>query len=383
MFAPLRRHGGRARRVLSHAFANGTDWLFDDPELFRADRTPFEVIHRFGLMRVRYYPPLADDTVRVGDTDLPVAERSLATPVVLVPPLAASTLIFDLLPERSLVRYLRARGFPVYLVDWGAPDRAHAALGVRDYALRLLPDALTAVRAHSGEAEVSLLGYCMGGLFALIHAGATGGRGLRNLVTIASPVDMHDATLAARLLRSLDRPTRLVRRHTGLRLHRLDPRLLQVPGWLNSVAFRATNPIGSLTTYLDLLRHLGDRDYVAAHATTGRWLSGMLDYPGAIVQDFLVTLWIDNALAGGRVTFGGTHSDLRRIDCPLLAIAGESDRLVGSASVERVLDLVTSPDRRFVRAPGGHAGVFAGRNAPATTWRIAADWLAARSDALC
>ena len=64
----------------------------------------------------------------------------------------------------------------------------------------------------------------------------------------------------------------------------------------------------------------------------------------------------------------------------LLAIAGESDQLMGIASVRRIMDLVTSPDRRFELAPGGHAGVFAGRDAPAHTWRIAADWLAERSD---
>ena len=380
MLAPLRRRLGQARQTASATLANAADWFGGDPDLFRAERTPYEVIHRFGLMRVRYYPPLAEDRIRLGDTTLPVAEGTHITPVVLVPPLAASTLIFDLLPERSLVRYLRARGFAVYLVDWGAPRRADAALGVRDYALRLLPDALTAVRAHSGEPEVSILAYCMGGLFSLIHAGAATDSALRNLVVVASPVDMHDATLAATALKWLTRPARLLRRHSDFRLHDVDPRLLQVPGWLNSLAFRATSPIGSLTTYLRLARRLGDRDYVAAHTTTGRWLSDMLDYPGAIVQDFLVTLWIDNALAGGRVTFGDTESDLGRIDCPLLAIAGDDDRLIGANSVARVLDLVTSADRRFVRAPGGHAGVFAGREAPAHSWRIAADWLAARSD---
>ena len=30
-------------------------------------------------------------------------------------------LIYDLFPQRSLVRYLRARGFELYMVDWGRP----------------------------------------------------------------------------------------------------------------------------------------------------------------------------------------------------------------------------------------------------------------------
>lgn len=380
MFDRVRRYAHSVQTNAREALTNGRDWLANDPDLYQAERTPYRVIHRLGLMAVRYYPPLEESTIPVGDAVESVAAHEHAVPIVLVPPLAASTLIFDLLPQRSLVRYLRARGFAVYLIDWGEPGRNDAHLGVRDYALRLLPDALTAVRAHSGSPDVSLMAYCMGGLFALIYAGTGRDYGIRNIVTIASPIDMHDATLAARALRALNGPARLVRRHTSWRIHQIDPRLMHVPGWLNGVAFKLTNPIGSLTTYLSLLRGLGDREFVATHATFGRWMGDMLDYPGALVQDFLVTLWIDNALASGTVRLGEVESDLASIDCPLLAIAGESDQLVGVASVRRIMALVTSEDRHFELAPGGHAGVFAGSEAPAHTWRIAADWLAKRSD---
>ena len=380
MLNGIRRRLDSARDGARRTLTNGRDWLFNDSALYQADQTPYEVIHRLGLMAVRYYPPLGMASIEVGDDTMPVADHEHATPIVLVPPLAASTLIFDLLPQRSLVRYLRARGFAVYLLDWGEPGRDDAYLGVRDYALRLLPDGLTAVRQHSGSPDVSLVAYCMGGLFTLIHAGADRNAGVRNIVTIASPVDMHDATIAARVLRALNGPARLIRRHTPWRVHQIDPRLMHVPGWLNGLAFKLTNPVGSVTTYVDLLRRLGDRDFVAAHVTTSRWMGDMLDYPGTLVQDFLVKLWIDNALASGTVRLGEVESDLASIDCPLPAIAGESDQLMGIASVRRIMDLVTSPDRRFELAPGGHAGVFAGRDAPAHTWRIAADWLAERSD---
>ncbi|MES1928603.1 Poly(3-hydroxyalkanoate) synthetase [Salinisphaera dokdonensis CL-ES53] len=380
MLNGIRRRIDSARDDARRRLTNGRDWLFNDSELYQADQTPYEVIHRLGLMAVRYYPPLATDTVQVGDATMDVADHEHATPIVLVPPLAASTLIFDLLPQRSLVRYLRARGFAVYLLDWGEPGRDDAHLGVRDYALRLLPDGLTAVRQHSGSHDVSVVAYCMGGLFSLIYAGAGRDSGVRNIVTIASPVDMHDATIAARALRALNGPARMIRRHTPWRIHQIDPRFMHVPGWLNGLAFKLTNPVGSVTTYVDLLRRMGDRDFVAAHVTTSRWMGDMLDYPGTLVQDFLVKLWIDNALASGTVRLGEVESDLASIDCPLLAIAGESDQLMGIASVRRIMDLVTSPDRRFELAPGGHAGVFAGRDAPAHTWRMAADWLSERSD---
>ena len=63
---------------------------------------------------------LADGTV------VPVERPARPVPVVLIPPLAASSVIFDLLPQRSLVRYMLARGYDVYLIDWGEPERDHS-----------------------------------------------------------------------------------------------------------------------------------------------------------------------------------------------------------------------------------------------------------------
>ncbi|HVT36773.1 MAG TPA: hypothetical protein VHE37_14380, partial [Nevskiaceae bacterium] len=71
---------------------------------------------------------------------------------------------------------------------------------------------------------------------------------------------------------------------------------------------------------------------------------------------------------------------LDKIDCSLLAIAGENDKIVTVEAARKVMDIVGSADKQFETAPGGHAGVFAGSRAPQTTWTLAAEWLAPRSD---
>ena len=48
---------------------------------------------------------------------LRVTRKRHRVPLVIVPPLAVNMLIYDLFPERSLVKYLLARGFDVYLID--------------------------------------------------------------------------------------------------------------------------------------------------------------------------------------------------------------------------------------------------------------------------
>ena len=366
---------------VSEFMRNGYDRVFNTETLVKANQTPYQVLLDRGLLKLRYYPPLVEDEIRIGDSErLPVNRTPHRTPVVLVPPLAASTLIFDLLPQRSLVKYLRARGFEVYLVDFGEPHREHAHLGVREYTMRMLPDALRVVRRHSGEQDISLFGYCMGGLFCLIYAGVMHDAHIRNIVTVASPIDMHDSTLAAKILLLLNTPTHLVRKYTSWRVHDIKHSYLQVPGWMNSLIFKSTNPVGSLLTYWDLLINLADRDFVETHTTTSRWFDRMLDYPGGIVQDFFVKVGLDNALATGRIQLGDHEAQFKRVNAALLAIAGTSDTLVGEASARKVMDVVNSSDKTFATAPGGHAGVFAGGKAPANTWKTAADWLAQRSD---
>ncbi|MGM0564675.1 MAG: alpha/beta fold hydrolase [Pseudomonadota bacterium] len=360
---------------------NAYDRLFRSEQLIKSAQTPFEVIHSDGLMSVRAYAPLAEDAVELEDGGaLEVERRTHATPLVIVPPLAASPLIFDLLPQRSLVRYFLARGYRVYMIDWGEPGREHTHLGIKDYASEMMGEALGAVRRHSDEEELSLMGWCMGGLFCLMYAGLAHDERIRNIVTIASPVDSQQGGVGGRVIRGLVAPAHMIRKYTRFRLNKVNPERLQVPGWFNALAFKLTNPVGSVTTYWDLLVNLWDREFVESHTTTSDFLNNMLDYPGGIIQDFVIKYGINNDLSRGEIKIGDTVSRFEHIRCPVLAFAGSSDALVTPEAAQRGLELVASEDKQFVIAPGGHAGVVMGNKAQHDVWAVAAEWLARRSD---
>ncbi|SFF52625.1 polyhydroxyalkanoate synthase [Fontimonas thermophila] len=349
-----------------------------------ANQTPYTEIHRNGLLSVRRYTPLQTDAILVGKRTLAVARHRHRIPVVLVPPLAANSLNFDLLPNRSLVKFLLAHGYAVYLVDWGDPDEDHSHLGLKDYTTVMLPEALAAVRADAGEPALTLLGYCMGGLFCLVYAGWSHDPKIRNIVTIASPIDAHQIGIAGKLASMMNAPLRVAARYVPFSLHDVDPKYLRVPGWVSSAVFKLTNPLGTVQSYVDLLMNLWDREFVTEYQTMATWFNRMHDYPGGIVQDFVVRVGLANELAKGEVRLGKDRSAPRalldRIECSLLAIAGRTDRIVTIEAAKKVLDIVASEDKDFVVAPGGHAGVFAGREAPDTTWAFAQDWLSSRSD---
>jgi polyhydroxyalkanoate synthase len=361
---------------------NGFDWLFRRRQLVKSGRTWFELVHDGDLMSVRYYGLPDDEDIELADgSRLPIERKRHAVPVVIVPPLGVTADVFDLLPQRSLVRYMAARGFDVYLIDWGRPRREHAHLGFADYADTLFGTALEKIRRHAGKEDVSLLGWCMGGLLCLMYEGLEQDPHVRNIVTVASPIDMRGAGLLGDLGKAINGPAQLLRRYTSLRLDMLDPARLYSPPFLTTLSFKLTSPVASVTTYWDLITNLWDREFVETYSTTSNYLNRMLMYPGGVIRDMTVKVAVDNKLAAGRIEVGDRVADIGSISCPLLAFAGETDTLVSADVAGKLVDVVASTDKEFRIAPGGHMGVILGSRAQTVVWAQSADWLATRSGA--
>lgn len=71
-------------------------------------------------MPVRYDGLPDEDGIRLVDgSRMPVERKQYPLPLVLVPSLGVAADTFDLMPVRSLARYMAARGFRTYLIDWG------------------------------------------------------------------------------------------------------------------------------------------------------------------------------------------------------------------------------------------------------------------------
>ncbi|MGQ0711823.1 MAG: alpha/beta fold hydrolase [Rhodoferax sp.] len=369
---------------LAASAVNALDWLFHPDRLVKSGQTPHTLVHQGDPMSVRYYPLDGEDSIPLADgSTLPVARRRHAVPLILVPPLGVTTETFDLMPQRSLVRYMAARGFQTYLICWGQPERRHASLAMRDYADRMMREAVAAVQAHSGSQEYALMGWCMGGLLALIYAGLPRVQGVRSIVTIASPIDMRGGGLVAGAAQIINTPAKLIAHYTDLRLNKLNPEVFHAPGWMTALAFKLTDPIGSITTYWDLLTRLWDREFVENHSTTADYLNHMLAYPMGMIGDLFTKMAVENQMAKGEFVLDRrTTARFARIRAPLYVFAGERDHLVAASTAEHILDLVASKDKRFEVAPGGHMGVVLGATAQSAVWRQAADWLAERSRAM-
>jgi polyhydroxyalkanoate synthase len=370
----------------SEAAANSVDWLFKRDTLIQSGRTWFELVHDGDLMAVRYYELPEDDEIEMVDgSHKKIQRKQHAVPLVLVPPLGVTTETFDLMPQRSLVRYLVACGFKVYLVDWGKPKKEHGHLGLKDYSYTMMGTALEKVRKHSGSEELSMMGWCMGGLLCLLYQGQVLDPKIRNILTVASPIDLEGGSgiisQVAGMAQALNGPAELVSSYTNLRLNALDPNRLALPPWMTTLVFKMTDPVGSVTTYWDLITRLSDREFVVSYSTTSDYLNNMLRYPGGVLKDMAAKVVSDNQLAKGRVEVGGRVAQLDKITSNFLAFAGETDILVPPDIAEQIVEIVASKDKEFRIAPGGHMGVIIGSKAQNAVWAESADWLASRSAA--
>jgi polyhydroxyalkanoate synthase len=369
---------------LARTAANGADWVLKRDTLIQSGRTWFELVHDGELMSVRYYALPDEESIALADgSEMPIERNQFDIPLVLVPPLAITSESFDLLPQRSLVRYMAAAGFKVYMVDWGKPTKEHDHLNLEDYADRMLGTALEKIRQHSGSDELSLMGWCMGGLFCLLHQGLKLDPTIRNMITVASPIDMDGnggvVAAAAGVAQALDAPAQLVRNFTNLRINTLDPARLSLPDWATTAIFKLTDPISNVTTYWDLVTNLWDREFVKVHSTTSDYLNNLLRYPGGVVKDMAGGLLVDNQFASGKVQVGGQVAQLDKIRSNLLVFAGETDNLVSPEVAAKGVELVASEDKEFRTVPGGHMGVIIGGKAQDSVWKQTVEWLASRS----
>jgi polyhydroxyalkanoate synthase len=358
MFEQLLQRGERLAKVEANRallrFVNGIEWLVRDPKAV-VGRTPYDVVFKRDKLEVRRY-------------HLGSVKPRYAVPVLLIPPLMVKPFIFDLVPERSLVAHLLKRGFAVYLVDFGEPDDADAFVSLDNYVLDWMPAAVQAVKQDSGSRHVSLLGYCMGGIFALTHTAANHDRSVRNIVCIGAPVDMSKMGLFAWLSKL-----------AGNQVESLARRIGNVPGGLSSTVFRMLTPMKNVTRYADLFMNMWSHEYVNGFDAMNQWVGQFIDYPQAAFVQFNKEIMQRNKLVKGQLAFRGKIADLHSVEASLLVFAGATDQVAPAPAVKALLDKVRSRDKTFHLVPGGHMGVFAGASAPVRVWDVTADWLAKRS----
>jgi polyhydroxyalkanoate synthase len=294
-------------------------------------------------------------------------------PVLLVPPLGAQATCMDLRRGCSLAEHLVTQGRRTYLVDYGRMGYGDRDLGIEFWLDEVLPPAIERVSEDAGGAPVQLVGWCMGGLFALGTVALRPELPVSAVAMVASPFDVGRHPLTA--------PIRAIGGVTGGHLVGTAFRVLGgVPARLVGPAFKATAIQAYVKKPLTLWSRRDDREFLAQIEAVDGLMNDMLAYPGKATMQVYRTLVIKNELASGRIEGPTRTIDLADVTAPVMNIAGTSDVLVPVAAAQHVGDLLpNAAEVRLETAPGGHLGVLTGGKAATTTWPMIDDFLAAHA----
>ncbi|TXG92320.1 alpha/beta hydrolase [Rhodococcus rhodnii] len=281
--------------------------------------------------------------------------------ILLVPPFAVPATCYDLRPGQSLAEHLVAAGHRVHALDFGEITSRDRDLGFEHWVNDIVPDAIETVSALSGDAEVDVLGWSLGGTLSLLTAAAHPDLPISSIAALGTPIDYREIPTIA--------PLRLVGRVTTERpLTTATNAVGRFPAPLVQASYRFTALRRELTRPWFVLRNLHDEHSLSHMETIDRFMAAMPGYPARVFEQMCRQLILENRLARGEFELGSGTVSLADVTTRVLVVGSETDVIAPAASARRACDVLTGADVRYVDVPGSHLGIVAGGTSAATTY---------------
>ena len=270
-------------------------------------------------------------------------------PLLIFPPWINKFYILDLRPENSMIRWLTAEGFTVFVASWVNPDASLAAKTFENYLLEGIIDATGQVMKQCGVDRVNTVGYCIGGTLlacGLSYLAAKKDERINSATFFAAQQDFAEAG---------------------------DLKLFTDDAWLADLEKQMDEAGGFLPgrSMADTFNALRSNDLIwsfyVSNYLMGKeprpfdllfWNSDQTRMPKALHLFYLRNFYKDNALTAGKLTLGGVTLDLKKVKTPVFIQSSKDDHIAPYRSVFRGAKLFGGPVE-FIMAGSGHiAGVI-------------------------
>ncbi|MBU0582870.1 MAG: class I poly(R)-hydroxyalkanoic acid synthase [Alphaproteobacteria bacterium] len=271
----------------------------------------------------------------------------LKRPLLICPPWINKFYILDLNPDKSFIRWAVEQGHTVFVVSWVNPDKRHGTKDWEAYIREGLQYALDTIEASTGEREVNVIGYCVGG--TLLAAGLSlmaqeGDDRIRSATLFTTQVDF---TYAGDLKVFVDED--------------------QVAAVERSMTEKGYLDGTKMATAFNMLRS-GDLiwPYVVNNYMRGKdplpfdllyWNADSTRMAAANHSFYLRNCYLDNTLSQGKMEIAGHRLSLADIKIPVYNLSTKEDHIAPARSVFVGCQYFGGPVE-FVMAGSGHiAGV--------------------------
>ena len=346
----------RVQRTLERVIARNIPGLAPLPQTqsdLDVGPSPKELVYSNEIARLYHYLPTQDEIYRV--------------PVLIVMSPVAKGYILDLAKGQSLVEYLVLQGHDVYMLEWVAPRRDQSHLDLDHFVIDMLGGCIDATLRDTGEHELTLVGYCMGGMLSCMYTALHPHGPVKNLACFTTPINSDGMALYKRWMtaKSFD-------------IDRLVNELGNIPGDFINTSLQALRPLQRSANQMKLLNNVENDAFVKAHLRFDRWAVDQLPIPGELARTLVKDFVIDNKFVNNALTLRGERVDLGRIKAPFLHVAAQHDHIVPAAASQDLLPNIGSADKHEIIMKGGHVSLVAGGNAVFRLWPQLDRWLSVR-----
>lgn len=273
-----------------------------------------------------------------------------AIPLLIFPPWINKFYIMDLQPANSLIRWLSAQGFTVFVCSWVNPDKDKAGFGFDEYLEKGIYRAVEKVLEQTGSKTLNTVGYCIGGTLmgaALAHMAAKKDKRVAATTFFAA---QHDFEEAGDLLLFTDEHW----------LNTVEAQMDEAGGVLPGAAMAET--FNALRAN-DLIWSFFVSNYLMGKSPAAFdllfWNADQTRMPKALHMDYLRSMYGQNLLSRGEFGIGGIKVDLSDVTIPLYFVASREDHIAPMNSVYRSAKAFRNADVTVTLGGSGHiAGII-------------------------
>jgi len=297
--------------------------------------TPGQVIFQNELMQLIQYAPTTDQVYK--------------RPLLLVPPWINKFYILDLQPKNSFIKHAVDQGHTVFVISWANPDETLAHKNFEDYMKDGPIAALAAIEQATGEGEINVLGFCIGGILvstALAYLAAIGQENkIKTATFLTSLFDFKEVGEISVFID--DQQIAQIERHVAEK------------GYLEG---HHMADMFSMMRENDLIWSFVVNNYLMGREPMAfdllYWNADNTHMPAAMIVFYLKEMYQQNRLKEpGGISLDGTPIDLRAIKTPTYFMAAKEDHIAPWQSCYPGTQILSGPNR-FVLAASGHvAGV--------------------------
>ena len=304
-------------------------------------------------------------------------------PMLMVPPCINKFYIMDLQPDNSLIRYTVEQGHRTFVVSWRNPDASLADKTWDDYIENAAIRAIDVVLDLTGQKNLNVLGFCVGGTIVATALAVLAARGRQPATSVTLLTTLLDFSDTGILDIFIDEAGVRLREMTLGAQAPAGPALLKGQELATTFSFLRPN---------DLVWNYVVGNYLKGESPPAfdllYWNGDATNLPGPMYCWYLRHTYLQDELKQpGKLTVCGEALDLGSVKAPVFIYASREDHIVPWKAAYASTRIM-SGKKRFVLGASGHiAGVI---NPPAKKKRnywthdtLPADadaWLAAATE---